>query len=364
MTNNEFNLYTTTPELFIVVNKFATMFSNGVFVIKDYKTNKVIENHPLLKLLEKPNPLMNRNTWLMDIAVNYNIYGASYIHKNQGSALSEYPSILMNLPNADLSIKKTGKIYLATSIEEMIEFYRLRSTNDKIDTNEVIALKRYNSSDPCKGLSPLEALQMPLTNIRGAYGFRNVNITKKGALGIISADGRDSIGSLTLEEQDKLDLEKQFTTQTHGIFDGQSSVKFSSKPINYQHLSYPIKDSMLFEEVSENMMKIIDAYGLNRNIFSSKEGAKFANLAEGLRMAYQDAIIPFAELFCFALNDALGLFDKNIYVELDYSHIPVMKDNESEKATTVKTQAEAVKILIENGMTDLQAESIVGIKRV
>lgn len=362
VTNNEFNLYTTTPELFIVVNKFATMFSNGVFVIKDYKTNKVIENHPLLKLLEKPNPLMNRNTWLMDIAVNYNIYGASYIHKNQGSALSEYPSILMNLPNADLSIKKTGQIYLATSIEEMIEFYRLRSTNDKIDTNEVIALKRYNSSDPCKGLSPLEALQMPLTNIRGAYGFRNVNITKRGALGLISAESSVN-GTIPLNEDDRLDLERQYTKDTHGIFDGQSPVKFSNKPVKYQHLSPPIKESMVFEEISEDMLKIIDTYGLNKNIFSTKEGAKFANLAEGLRMAYQDAIIPFAELFCFALNDALGLFDKNIYVELDYSHIPVMKDNESEKATTVKTQAEALKILIENGISSLEAESIVGIKR-
>jgi hypothetical protein len=35
ITNNEWNLYTTTSQLFIVVNKRATMLSNGIFRVKD-----------------------------------------------------------------------------------------------------------------------------------------------------------------------------------------------------------------------------------------------------------------------------------------------------------------------------------------
>lgn len=363
ITNNEYKLYRTTPELFIVINKFATMFSNGRFVVKDYKTEKVIENHPLLKILEKPNPLMNRNTWLMDVAVCYHVFGTSFNYMNKGSELSDYPTIFMPLPNAELKTMLSGKIYKSTKLDDIVLGYEIGSGKnvEKFDTNEVLFIKRLDSDNPTKGISVLESLQMPISNIRGAYGMRNVNIVKRGALGLISPESNAN-GTIPLDEHDRLELEKQFVNDTHGIFDNQSPIKFTEKAVKYQQLSYPIKDSMVFEEVSEDMIKIIDSVGLNANIFSRKDSPKYENLLQGLKMAYQDAIIPFAEMFCFALNDTLGLFDKGIYIELDYSYIPAMKEDEKQKSDILKTKVEARKILIESGMSTQEADMITGIK--
>ena len=361
VTNNEYKLYRTTPELFIAINKFATMFSNGVFVVKDYKTGEVIENHPLLKLLEKPNPLMNRNTWLMDIAVCYHVFGTSYNYMNKGSVLSEFPSILMPLPNSDLKTILTGKLFKASKIDEIIAGYKLESAKESFETNEVLVIKRLGSDTPTRGISVLESLQMPISNIRGAYGMRNVNIVKRGALGLISPESNTN-GTIPLDEHDRNELEKQFVNDTHGIFDKQSPIKFTEKAVKYTQLSYPIKDSMVFEEVDADMLKIIDALGLNANIFSKKDSPKYENLLQGIKMAYQDAIIPFAEMFCFAMNDAMGLFERGIYVELDYSHIPAMKDDEKAKAEILKTKSEARKILIESGMSEQDADMITAIK--
>lgn len=363
ITNNEYKLYRTTPELFIVINKFATMFSNGVFVVKNYKTGEIIENHPLLKILEKPNPLMNRNTWLMDIAVSYHVFGASYNYMNKGSRLSDFPTVFMPLPNAELKTKLGKDLYKATKLDEIITGYEVGAGKnvEKFETNEVFFIKRLSSDNPTRGISVLEALQMPISNIRGAYGFRNVNIVKRGALGLISPESNPS-GTIMLDEHDRLKLEKQFVNDTHGIFDGQSPLKFTEKAVKYQQLSYPIKDSMVFEEVSEDMIKIIDAIGLNSNVFSRKDSPKYENLLQGLKMCYQDAIIPFAEMFCFALNDTLELFDQGIYVELDYSHIPALKDDEKQKAEILKTKVEARKILIDGGMSENDADTITGIK--
>lgn len=363
VTNNEYKLYRTTPELFIVINKFATMFSNGVFVVKDYKTGKIIENHPLLKVLEKPNPLMNRNTWLMDIAVCYHVFGTSFNYMNKGSQLSGYPSSFMPLPNAELKTFLGSKLYKATKLDEIVKGYEIGTgkNTEKFDTNEVFFIKRLGSDQPTKGISVLESLEMPISNIRGAYGFRNVNIVKRGALGLISPESNAS-GTIMLDEEDRLELEKQFVNDTHGIFDGQSPLKFTEKAVKYQQLSYPIRESMVFEEVDADMLKIIDAVGLNANIFSKKDSPKYENLLQGLKMAYQDAIIPFAEMFCFALNDTLELFDKGFYVELDYSNVPAMKDDEKSKAEILKTKVEARKILIESGMSENDADIITGIK--
>ena len=350
--NNEFNLYKTTPELFIVINKFATMFSNGRFVVKDWKTNEPIENHELIKLLENPNPLMNRNTWLMDIAVNYCVYGNVFTYMNKAeSSLIQYPKTLVNLVAHDLKIKRTGKYWSVTEINEAIEKYIIEATKDEFTPEQIMHFKGVNPNDPLIGLSPLYPIQSVISNIRGARGFRNVNITKHGALGMLSPE-RATEGLVPLGEEDRKEIEKQYATETHGIFDGQNPFKFSRIPVKYQHLAYPIKDSMLFEEVTDGFMKIIDNYGLNENIFSKEKGSTFANFNEGLKSAYQDAIIPFAEKFCFQLNDSLELVEKGVYVELDYTHIPALKQDEAIKAQTRKTNVETAEKLFQLGFVN------------
>ena len=361
ISGNEFNLFKSTPELFAVIDRKATMFSNGRFVIKDYKTNEIIENDPLYLFLEQPSPLLPRNMWLMMLSMNYDIFGNAIILMNKGSIFDEVPQSMNFLPNGEIKIKQKAKIFRATDINEIIEYYKIEVTEDKFSPDEILHLKRTNPENPVIGLSPMNALQMPISNIRGARGFRNVNIVKRGAMGMLSPDGKDAIGVQELDEQKRLDIEKQFVKDTHGIFDNQSPIKFAQIPMKYQHLAYPIKDSMLFEEISEGFKIIIDAYGLNENIFSRDKASTFSNYQEGLKSAYLDSIIPFSENFCFALNQKLGLFEKGKYIEMDYSHIPALQKNKSEEVSTFKMKVETVEKLVNLGYTIEQAESMSGL---
>jgi len=201
---------------------------------------------------------------------------------------------------------------------------------------------------------------MPISNARAGYVFNNVNLSKKGALGLITPTGSDAIGVKDMAEETQIALEKQFT-EKHGIFDGQTPVKFSKQPVDYKNLNYPIKEQMIFETINHTMQKVIDAIQLNENIFSRDKQSTFTNMNEGLKMAYQDSIIPFAELFCFALNDSLGLFDLGIYIELDYSHIPALQENQKDVATNAKVKSEALQGLVSIGYTIQEAEQLLGI---
>ena len=359
ISDNEFKLFKSTPELFVVFNKKAQMFSNGRWVVKNYKTGEVIENDPLYLFLEQPSPLLSRNEWLMMLSLNYDVFGNVIALVNKGSRLSDVPSSINFLPNGEIKLKQKAKTLRATNIEEIIEYYKVLNTNQEFEPSEIFHLKTSNPENPVLGLSPLHPLQMSISNIRGARGFRNVNITKRGALGIISPDGKDAMGVQQLGEDKRLDIEKQFANDTHGIFQNQAPIKFAQIPVNYQQISYPIKDSLLFEEISEGMMRIIDAVGLNSHIFSQEKGSTFANYQEGLRSAYQDAIIPFAENVCFALNQKLGLFDQNKYIELDYSHISVLQKNQKEEAFTVKMKVESVEKLVSMGYSLQDAMNMV-----
>ena len=362
ISNNEMRLFKTTPEIYIPVMKKATMFSNGVFRVKDYKTNEVIENHPLIKSLEKPTLTMNRNEWMIANCVNLHIYGNSYLYKNQPNPLSSPFNVLFPiLPNSEMVIHTTGKSYKQTDRKDVISKYTLKSNSDTFTVDEIIHMKGY-SEDGIKGMSILEALQMPISNARASYGFNNVNLSKKGALGMITPVGGDSIGVRNLEEETQQQLEKQFT-ETHGIFDGQTPIKFSKQPVDYKNLNYPIREQMLMETINQTMQKVIDAIGLNENIFSRDKQSTFTNMNDGLKMAYQDSIIPFAELFCFALNDSLGLFDMGIYIELDYSHIPALQENQKDVAQNAKMKAEAIQGLVSLGYTIQEAETLLNIQQ-
>lgn len=356
--NNEYLLFSTTSEIYIPIMKKASMFSNGRFVIKDYKTNEPIENHPLIKLLEKPNPLMNRNEWLISISVNHDIYGNVYIYKNQPTSLSEFPKTLVNLPNDDIAMKLSGVKYKQTELSEIIQEYFLQSNNERFDPSEIIHLKNF-SKNGIKGESILQSLEMPITNARGAHGFNNVNITKRGAIGVISPKTNPN-GMTALVPNDRTEIEKDFKDE-NGIFDNQSAIRIVNKPIDYTQLSLGIKDQMIFETISLTMQRVIDAIGLNDNLFSKDKGATFNNANTYLKSAYQDCIIPFAEKFCFAFNDSLGLTNKGIYVELDYSYLPCMQVDQKAEAETAQTKANAIQGLVSIGYSLAEAESLLGI---
>lgn len=362
ITDNEFELYRTTPQLSIVINRDAEMLANGRFVVRNQKGEE-LPNHPLINLLENPNPYQSRNEWLMDYQIQKNLYGNQFMYLNSGS-LGGLPKTLVNLPSYGMKIVKTGRIYDQLSIDGIVKEYRLRNA-DGTDTpytpDKVIHSRIINPNDPLMGLSPLHSLAMPISNIRGAYGYRNVIITKKGAIGMITSDQRDSEGGggVPLKRDEREKIERQMTTKDQGIFDGQSHVIVSGSSLKWSPMTYPTKVLMLFEEIDADFRSIIDAYGHDENIYATDSNAKYQNMNEALKKVYDTRIIPQAESFTFNLSKRFGLIDQGLYIELDYSHLEVMKENEQSKAETIKMKADAISTLINSGYDLSTVQSLI-----
>lgn len=357
--DNEFELYRTTPQLSIVINKDAQMLSNGRFVVKNLK-GEIQENHEALKLLSNPNPIQNQNSWLMDYQIQKNIYGNQFIYVNRAYQ-SAFPSSLVNLNSAMVKVVKTGKFVKQTKIEDIIERYDVRESNGEYtpyDVNDVIFSQIINPNNPLMGLSPLHSLTMPISNIRGAYGFRNKIIVKSGALGILSSASKDQSGGIPLNTAERQRIEQQHSND-YGIHDGQSSLIMTGSPLSWQSMSYPTKDLLLFEEVEADFKSIIDAYGHNADIYSNLNNAKYSNMNEALRQTYQNRVIPEAEQLCFNLGNKLGLTEKGLILELDYSHIEVMQDNQKQQAENFKMKADAISTLLNSGYTRQEIDKLV-----
>lgn len=364
ITGQEREIYLTTPELKLVIDRLSLMFSNGIWKHLD-KNGDPIENSEFIKLLENPNVQQSRNEFLFQWFVQRSIYANVYVRQLLGTSLQEVPTSLWNLPPSRMAIKRTGKIWNATELDEVISGYILKldregKQNETFDTEEIIQFSMPDVDDPLIGSSPLEALRMPISNIRAAYGYLNLILAKRGGLGIWSTVSKDNIGSIQLTPDEELKMSKQLT-ETYGIGDGQASVGLSNKEMKFTPATFPTKDLLLLEQLDANMKRIIDTLGANDNMFSREKGGTFNNVQAGEKIAYQDTIIPVAKDVANGFAKRWLILDKGEKLELTYDHLPIMQEDEQRKSIIIERKAKAAAILAGlEGFDNDQIAEIVG----
>lgn len=366
---HEAELFETTGILKVIIGKKASMKSAGVW--KHYKKVKDgdklkyenLGDTDVIKRLNAPNPLQSKDEFIKQLEMNRCIFGANFVYGLKGFSAQPVPSALYNLQPNLITIDLTGKIYQQTNVKDIIKqftFDKNGIANRNYEPEEILYMRSLNSQHPILPMSPFNSLHMEISNIRAAMGYRNVILRKKGAIGILSNQNRDSQGAIPLSAKERSEIEKQYQ-KDYGIQDEQSKVLITQSSLNWQPMTYPTKDLMLFEEIDSDMKKIIDYYGLNENLFSRDNQSTYDNMQEAEKIVYQDTIIPESNDDAEAISRYLMLPDDQC-LELDYSHIPSLKEDMVQAVDVRKKQIESYKILRELGLTEEQAMNLSGLK--
>lgn len=344
-------LYDSIPQLKSVINRKAVMFSNMELYVIDIKSKKRIEDKELDKLLQNPNPLQAQNGWLRQFKEQEQVYGNHFLYKNNPSKLATYPVTLWNISPALMQPVTSGKMFDQLLISDIITGYnyQLGGVTKTFDTNDILYSRIADLDNPIIGMSCIHALKYPLSNIEAAYEYRNVIMKEKGALGILSNNSKDAMGAIPLGTEERERLEKTYTNR-YGISKEQSKVILTEASLTWTPMSYPTKDMLLFEEVDANLITIIDAFGLNVNMFSNKQ-ATFENVKQSIVQVYQDTIIPEADQFTQALSKFLKLpEDKRLVAS--YDHLAIMKENKLKGMVSLQTVIASLKDAVEAGLLD------------
>jgi HK97 family phage portal protein len=346
-----YNIFMTTAEVYAVIAMRGSLMASGNWrhYKMDSKGNKQeVISSDIVNFLENPNVLMNGNDYNYLLDQSKCIHGKSFEYILKGYSTQQIPSALNILPPNRTKIKISGNWYKRNKLNEIITGFEY--DNDPIATDEIIYRRIANTNNPIDGESPLKSLYMEITNIREAKNFRNVIMTKRGALGMLVNQSTDSIGATPLVASEREDIERQYKQQ-YGNDDDQMQTLITGANLRYEAMSFPTRDLMLFEEVSEDFLRIIDAFGLNVNLFSKTKGSTFENLSQGLKQAYQITIIPEAEELAMNRTKFFGLDGKSEWLELDFSHVPVLQENEKERSEIANNKANATQTLVNAGYT-------------
>jgi hypothetical protein len=344
-TNKPFDLYLEIPELRTVINKRALMMSGAKPKLVDMDGNVVDDHAWVYDLLAKPNPTQSWSDVMYTISVNDGLYNNSFAYCPKRSF--DIRNLLVPLPSSKIKIQLSGKFLDQIDAGGLIEHFEFWYDSKKHETIELDDMLYFNTPDGISLINPenrIQTLKYPLSNIKAQYHKRNVLLENLSALGILSSRQSDLGGSLPMTPEEKQQIQKDWIKRN------KDQLVITESDVQWTPMSYPTKDLMLFEELTEDKMALIDAYGLSYYLFSQSKGATFSNVRDGMRMSYQDTIIPETEQMYATLSHQLGLTDQGLLIVPDFSHVAVLQDDENQKANAMNLRADAVNKIIASGV--------------
>lgn len=334
-TNNAWRLFIEIPELRSVIDKRASMMASNHPCLYDMNGDKV-ESHWLLDLFKDPNAMQSWSDVVYSLSVQDALYSNAFAYCPKRSF--DIRNLMVPLPANKIEIQLSGKKLQAMDSEDMVTRFCFEYDDDSkeiIDWTDMIYLTTDDGMNLVKPISRIDSLKYPLSNIKAQYHKRNVLLENIGSIGILTTSQSDMGGAIPMTPEEKRQIQQDWFKRS------KDELIITESNVDWKPMSYPTRDLMLFEELTADKMAIIDAFGLNANLFSSERGATFTNVRDSIRLVYTDTIIPETQSMYNSMMKQWGLSDE-YYLKADFSHLPALQEDEGEKANVQKTKAETL----------------------
>lgn len=365
ITGNAISLFNEISEVAFPILTIVNRMCNGKFIIKETKTDSIVYScDEMNRFLSNPNPIQSFDEFLKQAIIYKLITGRSFIYSPMADFLSNYnrwemcenyyvlPAHLTNIIYQD-----NVRLFSAASKEDIVKTYQ---TTYGCETFEITPSNILHMKDigigygiqHIDGVSRLESLKYPISNLIAVYEARNAIYVKRGALGAIVGKKTDGSGSVPLSKGEKKDIRDEYN-DVYGITSGKDNMLISSVPIEFLRFNQSIQELMPFEETLADAVQIAGCYNVPAVIIPRKDQSTFSNQDSAEKSLYENTVIPETQAFCKSLNSFLGLEKSGLFLDVTFDHIPVLQVNAKEKAITDKMISESCKINFMSGVITL-----------
>lgn len=336
--------YLRCPPLAAVLNRKAQAYLNGIttfYNTQGKEIDKPTANSPagqFKKLLANPNPLQ---TWKQFEAQQYlyiQLYGWCICMPTFPTGFSRakngmlFANHLWNIPPFMVDVKETTKLFYQTDLTGILESVTLKYKGIKtlLNIEDIYIFRDYVPGFKSMVFpgSRLVPLTMNINNIIAAYESRNELINYAGSQGILSPP-TDQSGPVPVKKTDREQLQADFKRQ-YGIRRGQSRYIITNASLNWSQMGRPTKDLMLFEEISDDIMRICDALNFPSPLINTDKGPSVSNTDSYKAMLYEDGIIPESKDYYEQWNRFLDTESYNIELCKEFDHLPVLQENRAD----------------------------------
>ncbi len=339
------------------VNEISKGASAVPFIIKN--GDQKVEQHPLIDLLNRPNPLQSYSEFFNSLYGYVLLSGNAYILKV--GAENGSPKELHQLRPDRIQIKGSGN-----SIPDRYEYVmngRVHATYpvDQVDGfSELKHIKLWNPLDDYKGLSPMSAAAVEVDQFNMS-SKHNVNLLQNGARpsGAVIFKPKDDSGfAVNLTESQR----QQLLTDLNNRFSGAGN---AGRPMllegdfDWKEMGLTPKD-MDFKAL-KNMAAtdIALCFGVPSQLVGVPDSQTYSNVAEARLALYEETIIPHLRKIASDLNEWLvPMFDDRLKLEFDIDNIPALSERR-------KRTYENASLAVQQGiMTRNEARAMIGLDAV
>ena len=339
------------------VNEISKGASAVPFVLK--AGDQIIEQHPLIDLLNRPNPLQSYTEFFNSLFGYVLLSGNAYILK-VGSDLGKPKELHLLRPDR-INIKGSGN-----PIPEKYEYViggRIQNTYEVDQENgfsELKHVKLWNPLDDYYGLSPMSAAAVEVDQFNMS-SKHNVNLLQNGARpsGAVIFKPQDDAGfAVNLSESQR----QQLLTDLNNRFSGAGN---AGRPMllegdfDWKEMGLSPKDMDFHRLKNMATTDIALCFGVPSQLVGVPDSQTYSNVAEARLALYEETIIPHLTKMSSDLNEWLvPLFDDRLTLEFDIDSIPALAER---KKKTYENVTSAVR---EGIMTRNEARKIIGLETV
>jgi len=339
------------------VNEISKGASAVPFIVKS--GDQIIEQHPLIDLLNRPNPLQSYSEFFNSLFGYVLLSGNAYILK-VGSELGT-PKELHQLRPDRINIKGSGNA-IPEKYEHVING-RVQDTylvDQENGYSELKHVKLWNPLDDYYGLSPMSAAAVEVDQFNMS-SKHNVNLLQNGARpsGAVIFKPQDDAGfAVNLSESQR----QQLLTDLNNRFSGAGN---AGRPMllegdfDWKEMGLSPKDMDFLNLKNMSATDIALCFGVPSQLVGVPDSQTYSNVAEARLALYEETIIPHLRKISSDLNEWLvPMFDDRLTLEFDIDNIPALAER---KRKTYENVTSAVR---EGIMTRNEARQIIGLEPI
>lgn len=318
-----------------IIHRRASAFNTGqIEIVKTTPSANFVKDADLLNLLNAPNALQTQKQFFSQQNTYIDLHGYCPVLKVYAVGFEDpkknTPTSIWNIPPWLFDVEYTGKWLKQDSIDKIFTGYSMMWGDGKtlLDTKNVFfifddAIGTESNAGLCIPDSRLRGLEYPISNIVGSYKSLNTIINKRGAIGILSNDSKDSVGAIPMDEEEKVNLQKDF--KRYGLTGQQFQVIITNANLKWQQMSVPVKDLQLLEGIDAYIKEIARAYGYPSELLSLSD-VPYLNRKYCKKELYSDTIIPEGNSRMEQFTNGLIDPEKKIKIQYNFDSIDVLQE--------------------------------------
>ena len=283
-----------------------------------------LENHPLINLLTKPNPLQSGVEYFQSLYSYLLLSGNSFAIKS-----------MIGTQPRELHLLRPDRIEIAPSSTTIPKGYNYKLNGKVVDYYEADPMtgesllkhfKTWNPLDDYMGLSPLMAAAVDVDQ-HNMIAQHNISLLANGARpsGAIIFKPTDESGMQTMLTDSQ---RKQVSDDISSRFTGTRN---AGRPVllegdfDWKEMGMSPKDMDFLQNKNMAARDIALCFGVPSQLVGIPDAQTYANVQEARLALYEETIIPLAKRIESDLNEWLTPhFGEDIYIKYDIDAIPAM----------------------------------------